>query len=356
MGAAYGELPTQEQLSTALALIRQRSTPDPDLAYFDVETSLAQGKLIVRGQVGNVEQKLLLLSGFQQFRLPVVDQVEVFPFRQFSAPYAWVQTPWLDGYVEPHAQARLKTQFLLGSFLRILKTQGDWALVQSVADHVLAWIHYPAVLALSEQQYETLLNYDSVIVQPQEALLYADAALTQAVYTVPAGSRLPLVRQAGEVWELLAPKQNGMRSVFVPKSSVRLFIPGMAFSAHELRAEVRRWLKVPYREGGATIYGWDMAAYIQHVYRYMGVLLVRKPEQWRAMALPVRELTQLKAGDIFFYAQQIGLYLGNDEVLHALPEQRRFVISSLHPGDPRYDRRLRTEFQQGARLILNQGL
>lgn len=356
MGAAYYELPTQEQLSAALALIRQRSTPDTEMAYFEVEALLEQGKLVLRGKVGDVEQKLLLLAGFRQFRWPVVDRIEVFPFRQFSTPYAWVRTPWLDGYAEPNPQAVLKTQFLLGSFLRILKTQGDWALVQSVADRSLAWIRYPEVLPVSAQKYEELLNHDSVIVQTLDTVLYQDNALTHPVQTIPAGSRLPLLQMFGDVFQVLMPDTEGIRVAFLPKSRVRFFIPGQAFSAQALIEEARRWLKVPYREGGATVYGWDMAAYIQYVYRQVGVLLPRRPQQLLPATLPIREIAQLKAGDIFFYGTQVGLYLGQDEVLHALPEQQRFVISSLHPGDPRYKRRLRMEFRQGARLLLGNRL
>jgi len=350
--ATYQGVPTREQLNTALQLVRERSSSDAEMSYFEVDAFLEKGKLILRGKVGDVEQKLLLLAGFHQFHLPLVDQVELFPFRQISTPYAWVRTPWLDGFAEPNPASPLKTQLLFGTLLRILKTQGDWALVQSVSDRYISWVAYPEVLPVPEQKYDELVGLDSVMIRQPETQLYQDEALTQPLLSVLAGTRLPLIRAGENVYEVLAPGAEGIRPAYLAKSALRLFIPSQPFLPEELVAEARYWLKTPYLEGGTTIKGCDDGALIQHIFKQFGVLLPRKPRQFLPLTLSIRDSEQLKPGDLYLYGQHIGLYLGEGFVLHPVPDQHRFLISSIHPGAPRYYKPLHLEFKQGARLLL----
>jgi len=351
-GGYYRGVPTRAQLQEALELVRQRSSLDRDVAFFELEVGLEKNKLVLRGKVGDVEQKLLILAGFQQFHLPVVDHVEIFPFRQISMPYAWVRTPWLDGRTEPRAEAPLKTQFLFGSFLKVLKTQGDWALVQSVSDHFIAWVPYPETLPVAEAKFNEWIALDSVLVHNVETQIFQDEALTQPLLKLVAGTRLPLQKVLDSGYQVWVPGATGPTPAFVNKADLRLFVPGQPLIPEALAVEARRWLKVPYLAGGNTIKGWDDSACIQHLYRQIGVLLPRKSSQLLPLTLAIRDSNQLKPGDLYFYNQQVGLYLGNDDVLHALPEQRQFVISSLHPGNPRYLKQLQTGFKQGARLLL----
>ncbi len=351
-GGYYRGVPTRAQLQEALELVRQRSSRDADMAFFELDVNLEKNKLVLRGKVGDVEQKLLILAGFQQFSLPVVDQVEIFPFRQVSMPYAWVRTPWLDGRTEPKAEAPLKTQFLFGNFLKVLKTQGDWALVQSVSDRFIAWVPYPEILPVAEAKFNEWIAFDSVLVHTAEAQLFQDEARTQPLLKLVAGTRLPLQKVLDSGYQVLVPGATGATPAFVNKEDLRLFIPGQPLIPEALAAEAKRWLKVPYLAGGNTIKGWDDSACIQHLYRQIGVLLPRKSSQLLPLTLAIRDSNQLKPGDLYFYGQLVGLYLGNDDVLHALPEQGQFLVSSLHPGNPRYFKPLQTGFKQGARLLL----
>jgi gamma-D-glutamyl-L-lysine dipeptidyl-peptidase len=351
-GGYYRGVPTRAQISEAVELVRQRSSSDPEMNFFEVAVTLEKNKLVLRGKVGDVEQKMLLLAGFQQFPLPISDHVEIFPFKQISIPYGWVRTPWLDGRAQPNSEAALKTQFLFGTLLKILKTQGDWALVQSVSDRFIAWIPYPEVLPVAEPKFAELVGFDSVIVQNSQTTLFQDEALSQPAQTILAGSRLPLTLTTEQAYQVLVPTPEGIRPAFLAKKDQRLFIPGQPLVPQRLREEALRWLKIPYLVGGSTIKGWDDSAYIQHVYRQLGILLPRKSSQLLPLTLPIRDLEQLKAGDLFFYDQYVGLYLGDDEVLHPMPKQGSFMISSIHPGNPRYLKQLRTSFKQGARLLL----
>jgi cell wall-associated NlpC family hydrolase len=153
----------------------------------------------------------------------------------------------------------------------------------------------------------------------------------------------------------LLPTPQGVKTLFAARGRLKLFIPQQTVLPEKIVEEARRWLQVPYREGGTTLLGWDASAYIQHIYRQQGILLPRKAEQILSAALIIRDLSQLKPGDLFFYQNQSGLYLGQQEILHPRPEQQRFVISSLNPADPRYDKTIRISFRHAARLLLGKG-
>jgi cell wall-associated NlpC family hydrolase len=118
---------------------------------------------------------------------------------------------------------------------------------------------------------------------------------------------------------------------------VRRFADGIlhrsASLAVSLTRNALRFLGVPYAFGGTSSNGFDCSGYVQHVYALLGLRLPRTADAQFTAGKLVRGA--LVRGDLVFFetyaagASHVGIYLGNDEFVHA-SSSRGVTVSSLH--------------------------
>ena len=102
---------------------------------------------------------------------------------------------------------------------------------------------------------------------------------------------------------------------------------------HKLRKEAGRWMGTPHVWGGTSTEGVDCSALVQNVFRdAFDVNLPRTTLTQSKAGNRVR--SNLRAGDLIFYridaqTRHVGIYLSNDEFLHA-SESRGVTISDLN--------------------------
>lgn len=91
----------------------------------------------------------------------------------------------------------------------------------------------------------------------------------------------------------------------------------------------------PYKFGGENpSTGFDCSGFIRHVFREVTGLIL--PRSARALSLAVKRIpsSELQAGDLVFYDtlkqaySHVGIYLGNDQFIHAASTGRTTQISS----------------------------
>jgi cell wall-associated NlpC family hydrolase len=118
---------------------------------------------------------------------------------------------------------------------------------------------------------------------------------------------------------------------------VRRFADGIlhrsASIAVSLTRNAMRFLGVPYAFGGTSASGFDCSGFVQHVYAALGLHLPRTADAQYTEGMRVRGA--LVRGDLVFFetysagASHVGIYLGNDEFVHA-SSSRGVTVSSLH--------------------------
>jgi cell wall-associated NlpC family hydrolase len=102
-------------------------------------------------------------------------------------------------------------------------------------------------------------------------------------------------------------------------------------------------LGVPYRFGGTTLRALDCSAFVQKVFKSIGIDLPRTAREQFKTGRDV-DRNEISEGDLLFfktrshrYPSHVGIYIGDNQFIHASRSERRVSIDSL--DEPYYKRR-----------------
>lgn len=104
----------------------------------------------------------------------------------------------------------------------------------------------------------------------------------------------------------------------------------------------KKFIDIPYRFGGNSIFGIDCSGYVQKVYSMIGVNLPRSAREQFHEGKPVNT-GELSIGDLVFFRtyasfpSHVGIYLGDNLFIHASSRGKRVTIDSL--AEPFYIKR-----------------
>ncbi len=123
--------------------------------------------------------------------------------------------------------------------------------------------------------------------------------------------------------------------ILLPGDANEEEIFAMAYSAEsELEQAAFNFLSTPYRFGGTSRRGIDCSSFVQQVFREVDIDLPRSArEQFRVGTEIDRD--DLQPGDLVFFRtyarfpSHVGIYLGDNKMIHASSRSRRVVVTSL---------------------------
>jgi len=103
------------------------------------------------------------------------------------------------------------------------------------------------------------------------------------------------------------------------------------------------FLGAPYRFGGSTLRGIDCSAYVRKMYEFFDVTLPRTAREQSTVGVTI-EKEELEEGDLVFFRTRrpighVGIYIGNNEFVHASYKGKAVRIDSL--DRPYFQKRFR---------------
>lgn len=271
-----------------------------------------------------------------------------------------MNVPLTDVRRDPAPDSELVTQALLGTPVQRLADDkgGAWTYVR-LPDYE-GWIDQTALTA--EQSAGVGAAPDQYVrVTPSAAILHVMGAGAAEEWTVYAGTVLHRLgtMPGGEIWLALPDGRQG--TITAPAVAPLREHKGPPSEWPAILATAREFLTTPYLWGGMSRQGIDCSGFVQVVYRVHGYGMPRDADQQFAALPQAVARGAWEPGDLLFFGKEsgqithVGLYIGNQQVIHAsgkgpVPSVQ---IQSLDPAAPDYAERLVTTYI-GARRVLRE--
>lgn len=95
-------------------------------------------------------------------------------------------------------------------------------------------------------------------------------------------------------------------------------------------AYARRFLGNPYVYGGTSLTeGADCSGFVQSIFKEFGITLPRTSWEQGESGVPVDGIEDARPGDLIAYSGHIGIYIGQNQLIHASGPEDGIKISSV---------------------------
>lgn len=273
-----------------------------------------------RIQSGNV-------NGYVKAEYVVVGDEEL--AKEVSTRYATVTTTTLFVRSEPTTEAKILTMLPEGDDLEVLdESLEGWLLVSTVegegyicSDYVTLATEY--VHAESKEEEEARLAKEEA--ERQAAAAAAEAARKERERL----AKEEEARKTKEAQKAVSKQNNSSVANSNANSSGSTDTRKPASSNGQAVVDyARQFLGNPYVYGGNSLTnGTDCSGFVKGVYAAFGVSLPRTSAEQRSVGYAV-SLADIKPGDIVCYSGHVGIYAGNDTLIHASNEKTGITLTS----------------------------
>lgn len=254
--------------------------------------------------------------------------------------FFYVNEPVCEMREKPTVQSEVVSGAYYSERLHVLETLGDWLHVQTAVDGYKGWVPKRVV---HQSGVELHKNPDVQIAKVKcvSALLYdkKDTAYGPVLH-LPFESRLEVQEIVDSRW--IAVRQIDGKVGYIQRGCIS--IDDKAYTMQEIVALADQFLGLPYTWGGRSGFGYDCSGFVQMLYRQMHILLPRdSKDQINYSGFTATTREALKPGDLIFFGpaqdkiRHVGLYVGNDEFIHATTSEQMPWIHKSRLSQPEWN-------------------
>jgi hypothetical protein len=241
--------------------------------------------------------------------------------------------PVVNIYLQPQEDTEVNSQAIYGTVIEVIDRLSDWSKIRTV-DGAEGWV-------LSSQLTTNPSYESSDHLRPIKSLFahiyrVPDTTPYPPLLTIPYGSKVKLDEtvDTGERWvsmELLSGEK-----AWIQRGDID-FTPQFK-TLEEMIVFSKKFLGLPYTWAGTSSYGFDCSGFMQMLFREMGLQIPRNSrDQAQCNLFTSVAQEDLQSGDLVFFGKtriiHVGLYLGNDEFIHAgVTELPMVMISNMKSG------------------------
>lgn len=192
-----------------------------------------------------------------------------------------------DIRVKPDFHSERDSQLIFGEEVRIISEEGDYLYIEG-PDRLKGYVMKTLVSDGDPKKYKIRKNFRSPrMIFPFGSYVHDDDI---SIYRIPD--------------EVVVRKSEKIQ-------------PDIA--AHE-------FLTVPYLWGGTSDLGYDCSGFTQRLFRFNNIEIPRNAGWQRDNSMTVESFDESESGDLVFFKGHVGLYLGDNKIIH----------SNLHNGGVSY--------------------
>ena len=237
-----------------------------------------------------------------------------------ASGFFYTKEPLVSMREFPTDQSKVVSQALFHEWLTVEETSGDWVLI-ATPDKYTGWIRANRLQRRAEP-YTTEVKTTQLM-----AHIYAVKDTEYGPITsLPYGSQLKVLDDSDARWlKVLFP--DGLECYIQRGDVAPRLIP---LNKSDLTEFSKQFERVPYLWGGRSSFGYDCSGFIQMLYSQIGIDLQRDSrQQILDNRFQTIAIDRLEAGDLVFFGQSeetiqhVGLYIGNDQFIHATVQENQ---------------------------------
>lgn len=358
------QAPTHSKLNELVESLRVTHAPDQRIQWWDVHVEKGESGWRVHGSLSSEETYAAVKKAFEQH--PEVDnQLVLLPEDGTGTLVnALVNNSVIHLRREPSSKTELVTQALLGTPIRILKTERGKCLIQ-VPDGYIGWVNSAEVHRVDQEQLKSYRDAEKVIFTAQSGL----------AYSAPDATSMPMSDLVIGNMVCKISEQSGYTQIQYPDGRIGWVDSGQLCPAdavffqkalqNNLVETARKFHGIPYLWGGMSSKNIDCSGLICNVYFMNGIQLPRDSNMQSQIG---REVTtefvsdDLEPGDLLFFGRKatsntkehvthVAMYIGNDEFIHSAGYRERVSINSMDSSKPHFIKSYPAIFIRAVRLI-----
>lgn len=345
--------------------IREKMASDSREAIYNIQFSVQNKQLVVRGETSLPKAKISLLSALKGLHVNLVDSLDLLPANDL-ADFTWalVNLSVVNLRSQPKHSAELVSQAIMGTPVRVLKKQNSWYLIQT-PDHYIAWVDEAALQLKNKVQIKSWRHAPRVICLP-DFRLAKSLNQKEIVTDLVAGTILKVTKELKNSYELELP--DG-REITLNKEYCEDFDhwkEKKLIDAHQLTKTAKQFIGRPYLWGGTSSKGVDCSGFVKSVYFMNGIILARDASLQFRHGIPItpqQGYQKLVEGDLIFFGRaatnskaqkvtHVGMYMANGEYIHS---SGRVKINSFDPNAENFNNYRSVSWLGGRHVLDNIG-
>jgi SH3-like domain-containing protein len=321
----------------------------------------AKDALVIKGETNLPEAKNEIISYLGNTGMQIYDSLVILPdTSEIKKRWGLVTVSVCNIKSKPSYSSEQVSQALMGTPVRILKTNGDWLLIQT-PDHYLGWTNDSSISEKNEVEMAGWRASERLIYTCKSGDILSETDIKGVVSDITAGAILEIISEGREFFTAELP--DGRRGVISRKDAAVFdeWCSSVKPEAEKMISFAKSLNGSPYMWGGTSIKAIDCSGFTKTLFFTGGIILARDASQQFLYGQPVdisSSYEPLEPGDLIFFGHlndngekritHVGMYIGDTEVIHSSGMVR---INSLDSTRTNFNSYLKRTIMGARRII-----
>ena len=340
--------------------MQTRWVPDKREGICDIIAVLnKEGTIILRGESTVSEARNEIINTLSNHDIQFIDSIIILPDTTKNSPWGLVTLSVINLRKHADHRSELVSQAILGTPVRVLKSDDSWVLVQT-PDKYIAWTEKSSLVLMNSVEMNSWRQSERVIFTGNTGVIYDSPSFSSIVGDLVAGSVMERLGEVSAYTKVILP--DG-REGFVESKLVLDFQSWKEqtnCSGEEVVGEAVTFLGLPYLWGGSSSKAVDCSGFVQSVFFMNGIILARDAslQEQHGIAIDFSDgFSDLRRGDLLFFGSNdsegshvshVAIYMGDNEYIHS---SGRVMINSLDSNRSDYNSYRRNSLLSVKRIV-----